>query len=74
MSPLADSVGVGREIVVNAYQYGMGLFYFVNPTGLILASLAVVKVGFNKWLKFVMPLFLILIAFTLIVMTVSSYI
>ncbi|QRM90359.1 YfcC family protein [Lacinutrix sp. WUR7] len=73
MSPLADSVGVGREIVVNAYQYGMGLFYFVNPTGLILASLAVVKVGFNKWLKFVMPLFIILIIFTLIVMTVSSY-
>ncbi|WGD34490.1 YfcC family protein [Olleya sp. YS] len=73
MSPLADSVGVGREIVVNAYQYGMGLFYFINPTGLILASLAVVKVGFNKWLKFVMPLFIILIVFTLVVMTVSSY-
>ncbi|WP_397362713.1 YfcC family protein [Olleya sp. R77988] len=73
MSPLADSVGVGREIVVNAYQYGMGLFYFINPTGLILASLAVVKVGFNKWLKFVMPLFITLIIFTLIVMTISSY-
>jgi uncharacterized ion transporter superfamily protein YfcC len=73
MSPLADSVGVGREIVVNAYQYGLGLFYFINPTGLILASLAVVKVGFNKWIKFVMPLFITLIIFTLVVMTVSSF-
>ena len=73
MSPLADSVGIGREIVVNAYQFGMGLFYFINPTGLILASLAVVKVGFNKWLKFVMPLFIMLIIFTLVVMTVTSY-
>ena len=73
MSPLADSVGVGREIVVNAYQYGLGLFYFINPTGLILASLAVVKVGFNKWIKFVMPLFITLIVFTLVVMTVSSF-
>jgi len=73
MSPLADSVGIGREIVVNAYQYGLGLFYFINPTGLILASLAVVKVGFDKWLKFIMPLFVVLIVFTLIVMTVSSY-
>ncbi|AUC76422.1 YfcC family protein [Olleya sp. Bg11-27] len=73
MSPLADSVGVGRELVVNAYQYGLGLFYFINPTGLILASLAVVKVGFNKWIKFVMPLFVVLIVFTLVVMTVSSY-
>ena len=73
MSPLADTVGIGRELVVNAYQYGMGLFYFINPTGLILASLAIVKVGFDKWLKFIMPLFIILIVFTLIVMTVSSY-
>ena len=73
MSPLADTVGIGREIVVNAYQYGMGLFYFINPTGLILASLAVVKVGFNKWLKFIMPLFVLLIVFTLVVMTISVY-
>lgn len=51
MSPLADSVGVGREIVVNAYQYGLGLFYFINPTGLILASLAVVKVALTNGLN-----------------------
>lgn len=73
MSPLADGVGVGRELVVNAYQYGMGLFYLINPTGLILASLAIVKVGFNKWLKFIMPLFIILVVFTLLVMTISAY-
>ncbi|WP_452224393.1 YfcC family protein [Lacinutrix chionoecetis] len=73
MSPLADTVNVGREIVVNAYQYGMGLFYLINPTGLILASLAIVKVGFNKWLKFIMPLFIILVVFTLLVMTISVY-
>lgn len=73
MAPLADTVGVGREIVVNAYQYGMGLFYFINPTGLILASLAIVKVGFNKWLKFIMPLMLIMTIFTLLVMTISVY-
>jgi len=73
MAPLADTVGVGREIIVNAYQYGMGLFYFINPTGLILASLAIVKVGFNKWLKFIMPLMIILTIFTLVVMTVLVY-
>ncbi|MGB1309083.1 MAG: YfcC family protein, partial [Oceanihabitans sp.] len=73
MAPLADTVGTGREIVVNAYQYGMGLFYFINPTGLILASLAIVKVGFNKWLKFIMPLMLIMTLFTLLVMTISVY-
>lgn len=73
MAPLADTVGIGREIIVNAYQYGMGLFYFINPTGLILASLAIVKVGFNKWLKFIMPLMIIMTLFTLVVMTILAY-
>ncbi|MCL4155914.1 UNVERIFIED_CONTAM: hypothetical protein GTU68_063385 [Idotea baltica] len=73
MSPLADTVGVGREVIVNTYQFGMGLFYFVNPTGLILASLAIVKIGFDKWLKFVMPLFITLILVTMAVLTISVY-
>lgn len=73
MSPLADGVGIGRELIVNAYQYGMGLFAFINPTGLILASLAIVKVGYDKWLKFVMPLVIILTLFTMLVLTVSAY-
>ncbi|WP_250435916.1 YfcC family protein [Hanstruepera flava] len=73
MAPLADTVGVGRELVVNAYQYGMGLLYLISPTGLILPSLAIAKVGYDKWLKFIMPLFIILVIFTLIVMTTSAY-
>lgn len=74
MSPLADTVGIGREIIVNAYNYGLGLFAFINPTGLILASLAVVKVGYNKWLKFVIPLVVILLIFTMVMLTISVYI
>ena len=74
MSPLADGVGIGREMIVNAYQYGMGLFYIINPTGLILASLAIVKIGFNKWIKFVMPLFVLLTLLTVLFLTVSVYI
>lgn len=73
MAPLADTVDIGRDIIVNAYQYGMGLFYFISPTGLILASLAIVKIGYDKWLKFVLPLFFILLAVTMLVITVSVY-
>lgn len=73
MSPLADTVGIGREIVVNTYQYGMGLFAFINPTGLILASLAIVKVGYDKWLKFVMPLVILLTITTILFLTLSVY-
>lgn len=70
---LDDGVGVGREFIVNAYQYGMGLFAFLNPTVLILASLAIVKVGYDKWLKFATPLVLILLTLTMAVLTISVY-
>lgn len=73
MSPLADTVNIGRETIVDTYQYGPGLFYLINPTGLILAALAIVKIGFNKWLKFVMPLLVILFVTTMIMLTISVY-
>lgn len=73
MAPLADTVDIGREIIVNAYQYGMGLFYFISPTGLILASLAIVKIGYDKWLKFVLPLFFILLLVSMVALTLSVY-
>lgn len=73
MSPLADTVGIGREIIVNTYLYGMGLFSFINPTGLILASLAIVKVGYDRWLKFALPLVVILTIFTMISLTIQVY-
>ena len=73
MSPLADTVSLDREHVVNAYLLGIGLFNFINPTGLILASLAMIKVGYDKWLKFVIPLVLILTLLSIIFLTISVY-
>ncbi|TXD59555.1 YfcC family protein [Polaribacter sp. IC066] len=74
MSPLADTVALGREHIVNAYLLGVGLFNFINPTGLVLASLAMIKVGYDKWLKFVLPLVLILMLVSMAFLTVSVYI
>ncbi len=64
MAPLADVVGVPREVVVSAYQYGMGMMAFITPTGLILASLLMVDVTLDKWFKFVMPLLGIIFIFS----------
>jgi uncharacterized ion transporter superfamily protein YfcC len=74
MAPLADVVNAPREIVVDAYQYGMGLMAFITPTGLILASLTMVNVTYDKWLKFIMPLLIILTIVTMLMLTVSVYI
>ena len=73
LSPLADGVGIGREAVVNAYQYGIGLFSFINPTGIVLASLAIVRVSFAKWLKFIIPLVCILAVLSMIALTIQVY-
>lgn len=56
MAPLADAVGLPRDVIVSAYQYGQGLIAFITPTGLVLATLAMVDVTYDKWLKFIMPL------------------
>ena len=73
MAPLGDVVEVGREHIINSYQYGMGLMAFITPTGLILASLAMVNVTYDKRLKFVMPLLVYLTIITMLVMTVLVY-
>jgi uncharacterized ion transporter superfamily protein YfcC len=59
MAPLADAVGLPRELVISAYIYGLGLIGLITPTGLILASLEMVDVTFNKWLRFCWPLMVI---------------
>lgn len=73
MSPLAEGVGIGREVIVNAYLFGAGLFKFINPTGIILASLAIVQIGYDKWLRFVMPLVVLLALMAMVALTISVY-
>lgn len=73
MAPLADVVGIPRDNIVSAYQFGMGLMAFITPTGLVLASLAMVNVTFDKWLKFVIPLLGILISLSACTLLISVY-
>ncbi|WKV13607.1 YfcC family protein [Marivirga harenae] len=73
LSPLADNVNIGREVIVNAYQLGNGLFNSINPTGLVLASLGLVKIGYEKFLKFMLPLYAILALIGVIFLTLLSY-
>lgn len=71
MAPLADVVGIDRSIIINAYNWGQGLIGLIAPTGLILVSLAMVNIGFDKWLKFVMKLLVMTVILILIVLVAS---
>jgi uncharacterized ion transporter superfamily protein YfcC len=68
---LAEVAGVPREMIVNAYLFGMGIMGFLTPAGLILPSLAMVDVNYDTWLKFVMPLIGILILLSAIMLSVG---
>lgn len=73
IAPLADTVNMGREAIVNAYQFGHGYFNIINPTSLILAFLGVAQIGYDRFLKFVWPLMVILAIVILIFLTYAVY-
>ena len=68
IAPLADAVGMPREIIISAYIFGLGMISFITPTGLILATLDLVDVTYNKWIKFVLPLMGILTVLSMILL------
>jgi uncharacterized ion transporter superfamily protein YfcC len=72
IAPLADTVGLSRDIIISSYQYGQGLMAFITPTGLILATLAMVDVTYDKWLKFIMPLMGYIAAFAVVMLLVQT--
>jgi uncharacterized ion transporter superfamily protein YfcC len=56
LAPLADFAGVAREITVTAYQSASGLVNLVTPTSaVIMGGLALSKVGYDRYVKFVWP-------------------
>ncbi|MEI6857804.1 hypothetical protein [Psychrilyobacter sp.] len=60
MTPMAEVVNVSKQIAVSAYQYGDGFSNIIIPTsGVLMAVLGVAKIPYEKWLKFVTPIFLI---------------
>ncbi len=72
MSPLADILGVTRQIAVCAYQYGDGLSNLIFPTnGTLMACLGVAGVGYGKWMKWMIPLFVLWSVIIMISLTVG---
>lgn len=72
MTPLADMVGVSRQVAVQAFQFGDGLTNLIFPTsGILMASLAVAKLSWINWLKWIMPLFLIWFVIAIITLSVG---
>jgi uncharacterized ion transporter superfamily protein YfcC len=62
MAPLSDVLGITRQTAVLAFQFGDGLSNTIVPTsGVLMAMLALARVPYGRWLRFVLPLFLLLL-------------
>ncbi len=57
MVPLADVLGLTRQTAVLAFQFGDGFTNNIIPTSSVLmGSLSVDKIPYEKWLKYIAPL------------------
>jgi uncharacterized ion transporter superfamily protein YfcC len=57
MIPLADVVGVTRQVAVLAFQFGDGITNIIYPTcGVVMATISMAKIPYDRWLKYAVPL------------------
>jgi uncharacterized ion transporter superfamily protein YfcC len=73
LAPLSDFAGVNRAVVVTAYQSASGLVNLVTPTSaVIMGGLALSKVGYDRYLRFVWPFLLAVFVISCIFIGVAA--
>ncbi|WP_455539574.1 YfcC family protein [Terrisporobacter sp.] len=75
LAPLGDLVGISRQLTVLIYQFGDGFSNTIFPTsGVLMACLGIAGVPYTKWLKWIIPLQIILFVCCIGFITVASLI
>jgi uncharacterized ion transporter superfamily protein YfcC len=73
MAPLADFAGASRSLVVTAYQSASGLLNLVTPTSaVVMGGLAIARVPYGKYLRWVWPLLLTLVGLTILALGLGA--
>jgi len=68
----ATFADVPAQFVVTAYQSANGLVNLVTPTSaVVMGGLAIARVPYGTWLRFVWPVLLLLVLLTVAVLTIS---
>ena len=72
--PMSDLIGMSRQVVVLAYQYGAGLTDLVTPTnGALMAVTAAAGVKVGDWLAFAGPVYLGLLGLGAIALVIAVH-
>ncbi len=73
LAPLADFAGVSRPTTITAWITGHGLTLMFSPTSVVLVGgLAIAKVGYDKYLRFVWPLLLAILVVSSLIVGVAA--
>ncbi len=73
MAPLGDFAGVSRAIVVTAYQSASGWVNLFTPTSaIVMGGLAIAKVRYDRYLKWVWPLLIMLFVLTCLLLALGT--
>lgn len=72
MSSISDVIGTTRQVAVLAYQAGDGFWNMITPTHpVVMASLGLAGISFNKWFKFAGALVLKWTIWILVVLAIA---
>jgi uncharacterized ion transporter superfamily protein YfcC len=73
MAPLASFVNVPEDLVVTAYQSASGLMNLFIPTSaVVMGGLAIARVPYGRYVRWVWPLLAMLAALTIVVLGVGA--
>jgi len=72
MIPLGEVLGLTRQTSILAFQIGDGVTNLVNPTlGGLIAMLSMCRVPLDRWLRFILPMVLGILAISWIVLVIA---
>ncbi|MBY5935042.1 YfcC family protein [Tateyamaria omphalii] len=73
MAPLGDFSGVERSLVVTAYQSASGLVNLITPTSaVVMGGLALGRVPYDRWIRFMVPLLIVLSAIIMLGLSIAT--
>ena len=73
VAPLGQFAGVSGDVVVTAFQSACGLVNLVTPTAaVVMGALALGRIPYEKWLKFVWKLILLFLLLTGLLLVLAA--
>lgn len=73
MAPLGQFAQVGKDLIITAYQSASGIVNIITPTSaVVMGALAIGRVPYDRWIKYVWKLLLIFFVLTIVFLSVAA--